>query len=408
VGLQYTLKRLHPVNHALECYRQTGWARSGEAGQDTEAWEAGLRFYETDEAGNILWGQDRTYAADPGRHVVHRGHLLTSIQDCWGGPMRGVLFWWFLASRGRDWFGRAMGRYGAPFVVAKADMKDKDLKTMLEEALQTATKIFGLLVPTEAQVELKEAAVAGMADGYATFLNICHREISTIILGQTLSASAQGTGLGSGVAELHGEVREDYRLFDCELLAGTLQRQLFKQFLEINGLRGRPPRPVWGGEEAERSRETSALLVNLSQAGFGPTDEALAMLGERIGFPIERAARGAGISGGFAGPFGMRAMGAGALAAGGHPTDRVAAARAAALEAAYRGTMAPFRQAVLAAGSREEALENLRALYKDWSLERLANELDIGLQICAAAGAAAAADEAGARGTGGGEGRGRK
>jgi hypothetical protein len=183
---------------------------------------------------------------------------------------------------------------------------------------------------------------------------------------------------------------------------------LFKQFLEINGLWGRPPRPVWGGEEAERSRETSALLVNLSQAGFGPTDEALAMLGERIGFPIERAARGAGISGGFAGPFGMRAMGAGALAAGGHPTDRVAAARAAALEAAYRGTMAPFRQAVLAAGSREEALENLRALYKDWSLERLANELDIGLQICAAAGAAAAADEAGARGTGGGEGRGRK
>ena len=70
------------------------------------------------------------------------------------------------------------------------------------------------------------------------------------------------------------------------------------------------------------------------------------------------------------------------------PTDPIVRARTAALTQAYRGSMAPFRQAVLLSNSREAALARLKALYTDWPAQRLAEELETTLQIAAAAGAA--------------------
>jgi hypothetical protein len=76
-----------------------------------------------------------------------------------------------------------------------------------------------------------------------------------------------------------------------------------------------------------------------------------------------------------------------------HPSDRIAMARAKAMGEAYRGAMAPFRQIILSSSSREECLAKLSAAYVDWSPERLANELESALQLCAAAGAVETANQ---------------
>jgi hypothetical protein len=54
------------------------------------------------------------------------------------------------------------------------------------------------------------------------------------------------------------------------------------------------------------------------------------------------------------------------------------------LAAAYKGAMAPFRQAILSSESRESCLKRLHILYADWDPTRLAAELDHALQLCAA------------------------
>ncbi len=298
VPLRFTLRKIEPVNPTLLCFQKpyvgrAALPRRSEADQqvsptDIEPWESDLRFYSTDADGRINYGYEQTYPVDPVRHIIHRGHLLAGIRDNWGGPMRAIVFWDLLSKLGRDWFARGMERFGMPFPVGRTNAKDRQAVDFLSEAFSLATKIGGLVVDHDTQVELIEAAASGMADAHDKFISICHREISKVIVGQTLSAEAQPTGLGSGTSALQGDVRQDIRLFDCIKLGETLQKQLFATFLQINGLRGAPPKIVWGGLSDEDAKSFAELLNVLSQAGFEPTDKALPTMNERLGFEIQR------------------------------------------------------------------------------------------------------------------------
>lgn len=296
--LNYTLDKLHVVNPTLLCFKQPYLTRSAELGarnkkpetqNPEQLWEQELRFYATDESGRINWGYDQTYGAEPMRHIVHRGHLLGSVRDNWGGPMRSIVFWWLLGDLGREWFARAIERYGSPFPVAKTDASNQDAVNFLRDALSLSTKIGGLVVDNDTQVELIQAMAGNIADAHEKFIAICNREISKVIVGQELSATAAPTGMGSGVAKLQSDVREDIRAFDQIKLAETLGRQLFDPFLRLNGLTGRV-KIVWGGLDSEEAKEVSDLLVSLSNAGLEPTDEAIPTLSERVGFQLQRKA----------------------------------------------------------------------------------------------------------------------
>lgn len=392
VPLMWTLKRFEPVKAEVLCFQQP-WLYNADSQIkiDPNGWEPDLRFYNTDQDGRLLWDYSQTYAAIPIRHIIHRGHLLVSVRDNWGGPMRAVLFWWLLGALGRDWFGRYMERFASPFAVAKTDSTNNEAVESLKSALSLSTKIGGLVVDHETEVELVQAASSDGATAYEKFLGVCNKEISKLIVGQTLSTDAQSTGLGSSVGNLQGDVREDFRVFDQIKLGETLRQQLFKPFLEMNGLRGAAPRIVWGGMSVEEAKGLADVLVALNQAQLEPTDESIPTLSDRLGFQIQRKAMPDPIATGGAAAA-LKALSA-SIPSLGHPSDRIVDARAKALGQAYRGSMAPFRQIVLSSNSREECLKNLEAFYPDWNPTRLAAEMENALQICGAAGAAAGSEK---------------
>lgn len=286
-ALRFTLKRIEIVNPQVLCFRERP-ALPGHTEIKVPEWEPDLRFYET-QGGRVVRDVSRAYDADPIRHIVHRGHLLTGIRDNWGGPMRSIVFWWLLSALGRDWFGRGMERWGSPFVVGRTDTSSQEKVDFLKEQFSLSTKIGGLVVDQETQIELEEIAATGLADAHEKFINVCNREISKLILGQTLSSEAQSTGLQSSVGGLQSEVRQDLRAFDAMKLSTTLTRQLFRSFLRINGLPGRVPKVVWGGESKEEAELSGDLLQSMAMAGLRPTDEALGVLSQKFGFALERA-----------------------------------------------------------------------------------------------------------------------
>lgn len=408
--LQYTLRRFEIVDPQLLCFRDYYRTEPDpeKRRKARDRWEPDLRFYEVGDDGQVIWDMDKCYHAEPMRHVIHRGHALVGVRDNWGGPMRAVVFWWLLAELGREWFARFMERYGSPFIVGKTSGQDQDSINFLNTAFSLSTKIGGLVVDQSTQIELKEVATQGAADAYDRFLGICNREISKVVIGQELSSTAQATGLGSGVADLHGQVRDDIRQFDSKRLGETIRTQIFKPFLQINGMRGRPPVIQWGGESKDEAELSGALLTAMAAAGLRPTEAALPVLSQKFGFEIERNPNPTGGFGnpGFGGfsvqstrkrvtgwdfkgqhallhPFNTEVD----MVRGEDPTTEIARLREKALAQAYRGAMAPFRQAILSARSKEEALTNLAKLYPDWKPERLAAELNEAMQIAAAAGA---------------------
>ena len=274
-GIRYRLKEIAPVNPALFCYKlpyiaQGGFAlpsipgsiapnglpmqlgihadHPGDTIYDPDSWEPTIRFYRTFANGMIDFSWSNIYAPDRMRHIVHRGNTLGGVWDNFGGPMRSLLFWYIFGILGRDWWARSMERYGAPFIVVYANAQQSDTMRLVQDALGMAGKLNGLALPNSAKVELKETNVSGMADGFHKFLEFRNEEISKIVLGQTASASQKGGGgLGAGSAQLHSEVRDDLALFDKKMLNNMLRKQIFRQFLDINGFKGRAPQLFFGG-----------------------------------------------------------------------------------------------------------------------------------------------------------------
>lgn len=362
-GQRYELARLVPVPDQLLDYT-TGK----------------LRLRDTDPATGMIAGT--FHDPDPTRYIVHRGHLLT-IADNWGGPMRSIIFWWLLSTMDRDWWARFLERYGSPFMVGRYDQADDASRSVLERAFGLAVKLGGLVVSKQTEVELKQAASSDSADAYEKFHTIANREKSKVIVGQTLSAEAQSTGLGSGVSRGQENVRQDIRQFDAVLLGTTLRSQLFDQLLRINGRRGRSPKPIWGAESYDNAKIIGEILSNMATAGIEPTDDALPVLSERLGFAIRRRAALPSFG---QSPFGV------ALAADPRSTeitralDAIARNGSADLARAFRGHLAPIRQMILSARSPDELRAMLATAYADWPAAKLSPIIENALVAYAANG----------------------
>jgi len=361
-GLRYELAELIAVPHQLLTYVSNQQDATGR-----------LKVRETNQLG---YPTGSTNDVDGNRYIVHRAHLL-STHDLWGGPMRSILFWWLLGNMDREWWARFLERYGSPFIVGKYRQGDDASRSIMERAFSYAVKIGGLVISKDSEVELMQAASTSSAESYEKFIRLCNEEKSKLVIGQVLTTESRSTGLGSGLANQHGKVRDDIRQFDSGKIAETLENQLCAQFLSINGLVGRV-KLVWGAVSEDEKKALGELLTNLKTAGLEPADEAIEELGEQIGFPIQRCAP-------------PQAMALHALAANGALADdlidRVAEAGSAKLARTFRGSLAPVRKIILLSQSPEDLEKNLRVFYSDWQPDRVAEVIDQALIAYAANGA---------------------
>lgn len=360
-GRVYALARLVPVPHDLLDFRN-----------------GRLQIKDVDDAGRPL---STVHDADPRRYIVHRGHLLT-IADNWGGPMRSLVFWWLLATMSREWWARFLDRYGAPFTVGKYETGDDEARTVMERAFALATKLGGLVITRDSDVELKQAAASDSGGAFAAFHELCNAEISKLVLGQTLSSDAQPTGLGSGVAGGQEAVRQDIRQFDAMRLGATLSTQLAAQFLQINGIVAATPIFVWGSVSPIEMESLARFLTSIGGAGLRVADAGIEILSERGGIPLERAQGG----GGPLLPFSVRTFGAHAPDM--NEMDIIARKAAADLSRTLGNDLAPIRQLVLASRSPAECIAKVTAHCAQFDPARSARIIEEVLYAYAANGAA--------------------
>lgn len=267
-GWRYELAELRPVPYRLLDY-STGCLRIRDTGPDGEP-------------------LGTTHEPNSLRYIVHRGHLLTSTPDTWGGPMRAVLFWWLFAVQDRDWWVRNLERFGAPFLEGTYNKDDDQSRYLLQQAFSAATRLFGIAVPDDASVKIHQANTSQSGDAFEQFHSTANKEISKIILGQTTSSEAQSTGLGSSIGKEQGEVRDDIRQFDALRLAATIRTQLIAQLCQLNGWPVDPPRIAWGVDDIAELDITGDLLKSLRDAGIRVTDDGIKTLSKRMAIPLER------------------------------------------------------------------------------------------------------------------------
>lgn len=352
---KYRLRKLVPVPHTLLDF--TDGVLKVRDGMDPE---------------NI----SKAVEPDPERYIIHRGNLLT-LPDQWGGPMRSVLFWWLLATCNRGWWSRFLEKYGAPFVVGKYDSQDDASRALLERAFSMAARLGGLVITKETEIELKEAASKDTGDAFGAFHDVCNREKSKIIIGQTLSSEARAMGLGGqGAAQSQEEVRSDIRRFDALSLAMTIRKNLFAQICRINRIPGRVPQAQFGTLQNQAQADALAgIMQKLKGAGVEVDDSGLSNLSDVVGLPLRRATVGAGPIL----PFSVDAVRV-------QDMDMVATAGSRDLARAFRGQHAELSRIIRGSKSAEECQKGLVAFSSALRPGQAADVIQAGMTAYAANG----------------------
>jgi len=378
---------------------------------DLERWEPYLKLWPIDRAGRIIYDTSNASYLDPARHVVHRGHLLSNFRDNWGGPARAILMWWLFRGLGREWFARGMDRYGSPWPVGYTDATDPIAVALLNQAFDLSKKLGGLVVDESSRVELKEAMVQGMAQGYETFFRLCNEAISYHITG--LKESQKPHGLNAGENQMQQSVRDDVRLMDMVLLSETVQNQIATPFAQVNGLRGNV-NFIWGGLNQDDAKKFADFLAQMKAAGYEASDESLPTINDKTGLVWTKAAAPVPLDA--SNPSnpsyslgrknlngehektegGTKNLSAGLLWLSASnsevksPVEDTVQKHSAALATAFRGSLAPVRTIILNSTSRADAEKKLKLFFADWSGDRIAEIIDQAMQLCAAQASGAA------------------
>ncbi len=161
--------------------------------------------------------------------------------------------------------------YGLPTRIGKYPpvATEEEKRTLLRAVTDIGHNAAGIM-PIGMEFELMEAA-EGTQGPFQFMIDLCERTESKVILGQVLSAEAKPTGLGSGVAQLQSEVRDDLKVSDARQVGGTLSRDLVYPWIVVN--RGgvdprRAPRFVFDTQEAEDLKLYSEALPKFVDMGM--------------------------------------------------------------------------------------------------------------------------------------------
>jgi phage gp29-like protein len=291
--LRYRLKEIAPVDPTVLCFKLPYVPSFGEQNDNLrynpDDWESWLRFYSTSDSGAVNYSVGNTYKPERDKHIIHRGAMLSPvIPPNFGGLLRQILFPWLLSTQGRDWFALLMQKYGQPIIIGKTNSSKKEAVTTMQEAFAMATQMGGIVVDTKDAVEFANVSSSDLAEGHVKYQKWLDSHVSRLVIGSSLSAHAEKTGMGSGASAQSEEIREDIRKNDTINLSNTLRRQLFKQILLINGYRGNPPHIRWGGMRAGEASTFADTLATMSSGGYELDDIGLRSANENFGFTFRR------------------------------------------------------------------------------------------------------------------------
>lgn len=131
-----------------------------------------------------------------------------------------------------DWAAQWIELFGMPQRIGKYNSADPHSRKLLEEAMREAGSAQYLVIPKEADVEIRDSN-SGNGISYNQFRQACNEEILVTILGQTLTTISGDKGARS-LGEVHKAVSEDKYKSDIRYVRRILNKRL-QPLLELRG-----------------------------------------------------------------------------------------------------------------------------------------------------------------------------
>lgn len=232
-----------------------------------------FEYDQTDGETALLRSEGGTLEPLPFGKFISHVHSAKSGIPVRGGLARAVAWFWMFKNYSiKDWLA-FLEMYGQPMRVGRYDVgaSEENIRKLQRAVSQIGTDA-AATYPRTMDIEFIDAkGGTAPADLWQAMILFINDEVSKAVLGQTSSADAKASGIGSGQSDLHGEVRDDIARADGKMLAATLNRDLVKPMIFFNfGPRKKYPRikiqkpdPIDVKSKVEAARELAALGVEI-------------------------------------------------------------------------------------------------------------------------------------------------
>lgn len=170
-------------------------------------------------------------------------------------------------------FAEFLETWGLPIIIGKYNQAaSSEEKASLFRAVTALGHDARAIMPEQMAIEISKITGTGSGTPHLEMAAWADGAQSKALLGQVLSSEAKATGMGSGVADLHAEVRRDILIADARQLASTITRDLVYPLVALNvpgidGLR-RCPRWVFDLGESEDVATYAKALPDLVGVGL--------------------------------------------------------------------------------------------------------------------------------------------
>lgn len=179
-----------------------------------------------------------------GKFITHVHPAKTGL-PVRGGLARAVAWGWMFKNYAvKDWVS-FLEMYGQPIRVGRYDpgAAEGDIRKLMRAVAQIGTDAAAVFPRTMDLEFVDGKSGAAPNELWRSMAEYIDDQVSKAVLGQTSSADAKAGGIGSGQADLHGQVRDDIARADAKLLAATLNRDLVRPIIQFNrGMRAAYPR----------------------------------------------------------------------------------------------------------------------------------------------------------------------
>lgn len=388
----------------------------------------GLRVDNTSAPG-ITMGQVRTDPFDnyPDKFLVAVAKGRTAHFAC-AAMLRPLAWWWAAGNFSASWLLNYAQLFGVPMRWANYDPASSETTiTRIGEKLADMGSAGWAAFPTGSSLTIHEGTKTAGTSPQDGVLDRADKYCDLLVLGQTLTSDPADRGT-QALGTVHERVRGDVLQAAADWVATVLTQQLAPSIVELNygDLEAVPEfvaEPERQKDELANAQRDQVLLssgiempkkwfyerhdIPLPAAGeetIGGRQSAYwqtpygAQDGDENPKGSKTTQDGPEGSGGVMTPPDSRSFAAqswprlridsGRTWGGraGDPAAKVASRKAPAIGKAYQGAMAPFRQAIMASKSPEEAIARVQMLYADWSPQHVARLVEEAFQIDAAHG----------------------
>lgn len=243
LGLEETLDALVMARHTGLSVLELHWQRTAHGLLPRAAWLLGGRHVAWNEDGTELGlrtGEETWASFDAAKFLVGAWRSRPGAPVA-TAMLRALVPYWVGRTYGYQWLMQFAQLFGLPLRWANYDESRPETGVKVAEMLRNLGSAGWAAFPSGVEMKLVEPTGNARDNPQLILQELADEACDLLILGQTLSGTSASTGLGSGTAVLHGQVRREVITGAAQWVADVLNYQLVPALVELNFGAGADP-----------------------------------------------------------------------------------------------------------------------------------------------------------------------